>query len=265
MNPGVESTTRSHFRRRHNTPPLCSSLESNIINQDHSIAVDPAVCTSPLRRSPRVSPRRSPPLRRTTNVVNPFTNTTLPFQCHQDQETYTSFSRDNDQPSSPESDIYYPRESLPVSFSSSETLLDEPRFSFDSTEVEVLSTPFLPRVIKEGERAIATRRPSTITIVEEGREWWGFKDEGIRSAAEALGVDFPIACCVTGNATRGEREVGREDDMAFWHCNGRLRRRASSEDNGGRSGCLGGGLHTTRKKRMGWKNWLTRLGCFWIE
>ncbi|KAH8643069.1 hypothetical protein IG631_00532 [Alternaria alternata] len=258
-NPGVESRARSHFRRRRNTPPFCSSVDSDIINQNHSVAVDPAACPPPLRISPRVSPRRSPPFRRTTNVVNPFTNTTLPFQCHQDQETCTSFSRDIDQPSSSESDIYYPRESLPVSFSSSETLLDEHQFSFDSTEVEVLSTPFLPRVIKEGERSTETRRPSVITIVEEGREWWGFKDEGTRRAATALGVEFPTACCEAEDGGREEQNAREEHGIRFWHRDGRIERHAAiaieNDEDAKTEGETEGGL-----KRAIWKTKRAALG-----
>jgi hypothetical protein len=135
-----------------------------------------------------------------------------------------------DQPSSSESDVYYQRESLPVSFSSSETLLDEPRFSFDSTEVEVLSTPFLPRVIEEGERSIETRRPSVITIVEEGREWWGFKDEGTRRAATALGVEFPTTCCEAEAGGIEEQNTRKEHGMAFWHRDGGIERRSAIEN-----------------------------------
>jgi hypothetical protein len=199
------------------------------------------------------------------NVLNPFTNTTLPLQCHQDQETCTSFSRNIDQPSSSESDIYYPRESLPVSFSSSETLLDEPRFSFDSTEAEVLSTPFLPRVIEEGERAIATRKPSVITIVEEGREWWGFKDEGTRRAATALGVVFPAGCCEAADGDREEQNAREEHGMAFWHRDGRIERHAAIEDDEGdkMAGETEGGLKKAiwKTKRAALGRVLRRLHC----
>ena len=162
-----------------------------------------------------------------------------------------------DQPSSSESDVYYQRESLPVSFSSSETLLDEPRFSFDSTEVEVLSTPFLPRVIEEGERAIATRRPSTITIVEEGREWWGFKDEGTRRAAMALGVAFPTSCCEAADGSREEQNAREEHGIRFWHRDGRIERHAAMEDDEGEKidGETEGGL-----KKAIWKTKKATLG-----
>jgi hypothetical protein len=264
MNHGIESTARTHFRRR-NTPPLCSPLDSDIRNQDHSDAFDPVVCTSPLRRSPRARSRQSSPLRRTTNVVNPFTNTTLPFQCHQDQETCTSFSCDIGHPSSYESDVYYLRESLPVSFSSSETLLDEPRLSFDSTEVEVLSTSFLPRVIKEGERSTETRRPSVITIVEEGREWWGFKDEGMRRAATALGVDFPAGCCEAADGDREEQNAREEHGIAFWRRDRGIERHAAIEDDEGEKidGDTEGGfkkaIWKTKKATLG--RVLRRLHC----
>jgi hypothetical protein len=120
-----------------------------------------------------------------------------------------------------------------VSFSSSETLLDEPRSSFDSTEVEVLSTTFLPRAIKEGERSTETRKPPVITIIEEGREWWGFKDEGMRRAATALGVDFPAGCCEAAYGGIEEQNAREEHGMAFWHRNGRIERHAASEDDEG--------------------------------
>jgi hypothetical protein len=199
------------------------------------------------------------------NVLNPFTNTTLPLQCHQDQETCTSFSRDINQPSSSESDIYYPGESLPVSFSSSETLLDEPRFSFDSTEVDVLSTPFLPRVIVEGERAIATRTPSVITIVEEGRQWWGFKDEGTRRAATALGVAFPTACFEAEYGGGAEQDTSKEHGISFWHRNGRIERYAASEDDEGEKieveteGGLKRAIWKTKRATLG--RVLRRLHC----
>jgi hypothetical protein len=144
-----------------------------------------------------------------------------------------------------------------VSFSSSETLLDEPGFSFDSTEVEVLSTPFLPRVIEEGQRAIARRRPSVITIVEEGREWWGFKDEGMRRAATALGVDFPTACCEAEDGGREEQNARDEHGMGFWHRDGRIERHAAIEDGEGENidGETEGGL-----KRAIWKTKRAALG-----
>jgi hypothetical protein len=154
-----------------------------------------------------------------------------------------------------------------VSFSSSETLLDEPRLSFDSTEVEVLSTPFLPRVIEEGERAIATRRPSTITIVEEGREWWGFKDEGTRRAATALGVDFPAGCCEAADGGREEQNAREEHGMAFWHRDGRIERHAAiaienDEDEkieGETKGGLKGAIWKTKRAALG--RVLRRLHC----
>jgi hypothetical protein len=146
---------------------------------------------------------------------------------------------------------------LPVSFSSSETLLDEPRFSFDSTEVEVLSTPFLPRVIEEGGRSTETRRPSAITIVEEGREWWGFKDEGMRRAATALGVDFPITCCEAEDGGREEQNTRKEHGMAFWHRDGRIERHSAIEDDEGEKidGDTEGGL-----KKAIWKTKRATLG-----
>jgi hypothetical protein len=144
-----------------------------------------------------------------------------------------------------------------VSFSSSETLLDEPRFSFDSTEVDVLSTPFLPRAIEEGERAITTRRPSAITIVEEGREWWGFKDEGTRRAAMALGVEFPTACYEAEDGGREEQNAREEHDIRFWHRYGRIERHAAIEDGEGEKidGETEGGL-----KRAMWKTKRATLG-----
>jgi hypothetical protein len=144
-----------------------------------------------------------------------------------------------------------------VSFSSSDTLLDEPRCSFDSTEVEVFSIPFLTTVIKEGERSAETRRPSTITIVEEGREWWGFKDEGTRRAAMALGVAFPIACCEAEDGGREEQNARKEHNMEFWHRHGRIERHAAIDDDEGEKidGETEAGL-----KRAIWKTKTAALG-----
>jgi hypothetical protein len=152
-----------------------------------------------------------------------------------------------------------------VSFSSSETLLDEPRFSFDSTEVDVLSTPFLPRVIKEGERSTETRRPSVITIVEEGREWWGFKDEGMRRAATALGVEFPTSCCEAEDGGGEERNARKEHGMAFLHRDGRIERHAAMEDDEGEKidGETEGGIRRAiwKTKRAALGRVLRRLHC----
>jgi hypothetical protein len=144
-----------------------------------------------------------------------------------------------------------------VSFSSSETLLDEPRFSFDSTEVEVLSTPFLPRVVREGKRSTETRKPLVTTIFEEGREWWGFKDEGTRRAATALGVEFPTACCEAEDGGREEQNAKEEHSRAIWHRDGRIERHAAIEDDEGEKidGETGGGL-----KKAIWKTKRATLG-----
>ena len=152
-----------------------------------------------------------------------------------------------------------------MSFSSSKALLDEPRLSFDSTEVEVLSTSFLPRVIKEGERSTETRRPSVITIVEEGREWWGFKDEGMRRAATALGVDFPAGCCEAADGDREEQNAREEHGIAFWRRDRGIERHAAIEDDEGEKidGDTEGGfkkaIWKTKKATLG--RVLRRLHC----
>ena len=155
-----------------------------------------------------------------------------------------------------------------TAFSSSSTLFSEsslPGSFCDSSDTETLATSHPLGVIEEGSRGTGrkteTRTPSEITIVEEGRDWWGYGDEGVRRAAVALGIGFNVPC--HGVNDRGsEGDVRKDDRMAFWHENGRLVECVVSEDGADdECGNLEVDYANIRRRRVGLKDFLVRLVC----
>ncbi|KAH6858865.1 hypothetical protein BKA58DRAFT_444051 [Alternaria rosae] len=92
------------------------------------------------------------------------------------------------------------------------------------------------RISKESDGSIGGGRSAgscdthTITIFEEGREWYGYRDEGIRQAAEMFGLTGPWVRPgagvgaglqdVDGNGSKGVKGE-LKGGKAFWHGNGR--------------------------------------------
>lgn len=91
------------------------------------------------------------------------------------------------------------------------------------------------RISKESDGSTRSGRSAgssdtpTITIIEEGREWYGYRDEGIRQAAEMFGVNGPWVRPGVGfgagvqdaNGMRGSGDEEVKRWKAFWHGNGR--------------------------------------------
>jgi hypothetical protein len=101
-------------------------------------------------------------------------------------------------------------------------------------DTTVLATP--PPCVTNGENPMRERneevnteqrRPSNISVLEEGREWYGYRDEGIRRASVALGVVGPwvrpgfVEGRVDGGEDKDKDTEGKKDAKAFWHRNGR--------------------------------------------
>jgi len=112
-------------------------------------------------------------------------------------------------------------------------------------DLSIFATPLPEFVLEQRQRCISREsggstgssrstesQPPTCTIIEEGREWYGYRDEGIRQAAEMFGVTGPwirpnSASAVadtdadkskgTGEEGKGDRKKGKP----FWHGNGR--------------------------------------------
>jgi len=107
-------------------------------------------------------------------------------------------------------------------------------------DISIFATPLPEFVLEQRQRKLSresggsTRsseppQPPTFTIIEEGREWYGYRDEGIRQAAEMFGVTGPWIRPSCGmkdvdgmkgmKGANGEGEVKKE--KPFWHGNGR--------------------------------------------
>ena len=110
-------------------------------------------------------------------------------------------------------------------------------------DISIFATPLSEFVFEQRQRRISREsggitasgrstepQPPTCTIIEEGREWYGYRDEGIRQAAEMFGVTGPWIRPSSGtrdmdaDAIKGTGEKGKGEgkkEKTFWHGNGR--------------------------------------------
>jgi hypothetical protein len=69
--------------------------------------------------------------------------------------------------------------------------------------------------------SIDDKREVFVGVIEEGREWYGYRDEGIRRAGEMFRVDSP-SVSVDSLSIRVEEEEegggkGDRKEKGFWH------------------------------------------------
>ena len=108
-------------------------------------------------------------------------------------------------------------------------------------DISIFATPLPEFVLEQRQRKLSREsngstpsaqppHPPTCTIIEEGREWYGYRDEGIRQAAEMFGVTGPWirpssriedvdADKIKGTGEEGKGEKKKE--KPFLHGNGR--------------------------------------------
>jgi len=108
-------------------------------------------------------------------------------------------------------------------------------------DISIFATPLPEFVIEQRQRKLSKEsggstgsqsaelcKAPTCTIIEEGREWYGYRDEGIRQAAEMFGMIGPCIRPGSGaedvddiNGTEGEGKGEVKKEKPFWHGNGR--------------------------------------------
>jgi len=105
--------------------------------------------------------------------------------------------------------------------------------------ISIFATPLPEFVVEQRQRKLSREsggstgsvgsrltepQPPTCTIIEEGREWYGYRDEGVRRAAEMFGVTGPWIrpSCGTEDVDGidGTKERVKKN-KPFWHGNGR--------------------------------------------
>ena len=108
-------------------------------------------------------------------------------------------------------------------------------------DISIFATPLPESVLEQRQRKLSREsggstgigrstepKPPTCRIIEEGREWYGYRDEGIRQAAAMFGVTGPWIRPNSANGVedvdadkiKGTKEQVRKE-KPFWHGNGR--------------------------------------------